>query len=196
MEIEGKKLSESQKKAINTTGDNICVNAGAGSGKTLTIIAKVIHLLDQEFAKPEEIVVVAYNNPVAKELRERISNQSEKYPNLKRKLRKISIAQGSECPECNQKIEVALHMCKSSKKYIERRVHTFHSYCYDQLKKNESRTLAKFLQPKEEKLVKLGKAKFFQKLIEEIGSKNKSFYEKINKFSYRTCIAIKIFLKT
>ncbi len=34
MEIEGKKLSESQKKAINTTGDNICVNAGAGSGKT------------------------------------------------------------------------------------------------------------------------------------------------------------------
>tara|TARA_B100001964_G_scaffold94218_1_gene105715 strand:- start:405 stop:716 length:312 start_codon:yes stop_codon:yes gene_type:complete len=69
MEIEGKKLSESQKKAINTTGDNICVNAGAGSGKTLTIIAKVIHLLDQEFAKPEEIVVVAYNNHVANELR-------------------------------------------------------------------------------------------------------------------------------
>ena len=29
--IEGKKLSESQKKAIRTTGDNICVNAGAGS---------------------------------------------------------------------------------------------------------------------------------------------------------------------
>ena len=52
-------------------------------------------------------------------------------------------------------------MCKSSKKYIERKVHTFHSYCYDQLKKNELRTLAKFLEPKEENLVKLGKSKFF-----------------------------------
>jgi len=36
--IEGKKLEESQKIAIQKSGKNICVNAGAGSGKTLTII--------------------------------------------------------------------------------------------------------------------------------------------------------------
>ena len=182
--IEGKKLSESQKKAIHQTGDNICVNAGAGSGKTLTILAKVIHLMDQEIAKPEEVVVVAYNNRVAVELRERISDLSETFPNLNKKIKRISIAQGKECPECKQKIEVALHMCKDNNKYIERKVHTFHSYCYDQLKKNQPAKveLAKFLEPKENKLLELRKAKFFETLVQEIGSKNKTFNKKINKF--------------
>ena len=40
--IEGKKLDDSQKIAIREPGENICVNAGAGSGKTLTILGKII----------------------------------------------------------------------------------------------------------------------------------------------------------
>ena len=63
--IEGKKLEQNQRKAVLTDGKNICVNAGAGAEKTFTILAKVLHLLDQQIAKPEEIVVVAYNNRVA-----------------------------------------------------------------------------------------------------------------------------------
>jgi DNA helicase-4 len=107
--IEGKNLEQNQRKAVLTDGKNICVNAGAGSGKTFTILAKVLHLLDQQIAKPEEIVVVAYNNRVAAELRTRISKLSSSFPNLKEKLKRISISEGEECPECNQKIEVALH---------------------------------------------------------------------------------------
>ena len=48
--IEGKKLEESQKEAIRAPGDNICVNAGAGSGKTLTILGKLIDILDKKLA--------------------------------------------------------------------------------------------------------------------------------------------------
>ena len=59
--IEGKKLEDSQKRAILATGDNICVNAGAGSGKTFTILGKIIHILDRKLAKPEEILVMAFN---------------------------------------------------------------------------------------------------------------------------------------
>jgi superfamily I DNA/RNA helicase len=147
--IEGKNLEQNQRKAVLADGKNICVNAGAGSGKTFTILAKVLHLLDQQIAKPEEIVVVAYNNRVAAELRTRISKLSSSFPNLKEKLKRISISEGEKCPECNQKIEVALHKCESNKKYIERKIHTFHSYCYDQLKKNETKKLAKFLNRKE-----------------------------------------------
>ena len=44
--IEGKNLEQNQRKAVLTNGKNICVNAGAGSGKTFTILAKVLHLLD------------------------------------------------------------------------------------------------------------------------------------------------------
>ena len=35
--IEGKNLEQNQRKAVLTDGKNICVNAGAGSGKTFTI---------------------------------------------------------------------------------------------------------------------------------------------------------------
>ena len=52
--IEGKYLEESQKKAILESGKNILVNAGAGSGKTFTILAKILHILDQNLAKPEK----------------------------------------------------------------------------------------------------------------------------------------------
>ena len=52
--IEGKYLEESQKKAILENDENVCVNAGAGSGKTLTVLGKLIHILDKKLAKPNE----------------------------------------------------------------------------------------------------------------------------------------------
>ena len=70
--IEGKELSESQKKAIRDTGENICVNAGAGSGKTLTILGKLINILDKKLAKPNEILVMAFNRNVAEDLQKRV----------------------------------------------------------------------------------------------------------------------------
>ena len=57
--IEKKQLESSQREAILASGKNILVNAGAGSGKTFTILAKILHILDQNLAKPEEIIVVA-----------------------------------------------------------------------------------------------------------------------------------------
>ena len=81
--IEGKKIEQNQRKAILTSGENICVNAGAGSGKTFTILAKIIYILDQKLAKPEEIVVVAFNNTVANELRERTKNLQKFFQKLK-----------------------------------------------------------------------------------------------------------------
>ena len=75
--IEGKLLEVSQKEAILESGENILVNAGAGSGKTFTILAKILHILDQDLAKPEEIVVVAYNSSVANDLRARFEKIAE-----------------------------------------------------------------------------------------------------------------------
>ena len=70
--IEGKYLEESQKKAILENDKNVCVNAGAGSGKTLTILGKIIHILDQKLAKPEQILVMAFNRRVSIELKKEL----------------------------------------------------------------------------------------------------------------------------
>jgi len=180
--IEGKKLEKSQREAVLEPGENILVNAGAGSGKTFTILAKILHILDQDLAKPEEIVVVAYNNSVANDLRARFEKIAEVFPELKDKIKRLSIDKYKECPECNEKIHQALHFCTKKNNYIPRQIHTFHSFCYDLLKKNENPQLAKFLEESESKINELRKTKFFEKIVEEIGSKDKSFYNKMNKF--------------
>ena len=180
--IEGKLLEVSQKEAILESGENILVNAGAGSGKTFTILAKILHILDQDLAKPEEIVVVAYNSSVANDLRARFEKIAEVFPELKDKIKRLSIDKYKECPECNEKIHQALHFCTKKNNYIPRQIHTFHSFCYDLLKKNENPQLAKFLEESESKINELRKTKFFEKIVEEIGSKDKSFYSKMNKF--------------
>ena len=180
--IEGKKLEKSQREAVLEPGENILVNAGAGSGKTFTILAKILHILDQDLAKPEEIVVVAYNSSVANDLRFRFEKISEVFPELKDKIKRLSINKYKECPECNKKINQSLHFCTKKNNYIPRQIHTFHSFCYDLLKKNENPQLAKFLEESESKINELRKTKFFEKIVEEIGSKDKSFYNKMNKF--------------
>ena len=92
--IEGKLLEVSQKEAILENEKNVCVNAGAGSGKTLTILGKIIHILDQKLAKPDEILVMAFNRRVAIELKNRVNNLAKEFPHLSKKLQEISIIRG------------------------------------------------------------------------------------------------------
>jgi DNA helicase IV len=180
--IEAKKLEDSQRDAILAHGKNILVNAGAGSGKTFTILAKILHILDQKLAEPEEIIVVAYNNKVANDLRDRFGKLAEEFSALAEKIKKVSISKDKICPNCNEKINQSLHWCKRINKFIDRKIHTFHSYCYDLIKKNEDKQLAKFLEGDEDKVKELKSSKFFIQIIEEISSKDQSFLKKINTF--------------
>lgn len=73
--IEGNPLDNQQIAAI--IKDEICnlVIAGAGSGKTTTIIGKIKYLIDEVGVNPDEILAICFNNSAAKELKERIKNQ-------------------------------------------------------------------------------------------------------------------------
>ena len=180
--IEGKKLETSQREAILANGKNVLVNAGAGSGKTFTILAKILHILDQKLAEPEEIIVVAYNNKVANDLRDRFGKLTEEFPDLAEKIKRVSISKDKICPDCNEKINQTLHWCEKLNKFVDRKIHTFHSYCYDLIKKNENKQLAKFLKGNEDKLKELKSSKFLIEIIEEISSKDQYFLKKVNTF--------------
>jgi DNA helicase-4 len=56
--IEGRALDLQQRSAIITDEDNNLVIAGAGSGKTTTIVSKVKYIIDRYKAKPEEILLI------------------------------------------------------------------------------------------------------------------------------------------
>ncbi|WP_461829019.1 ATP-dependent helicase, partial [Aquifex sp.] len=65
-------LNEQQKKAVEHFGKPLLVVAGAGSGKTRTLIHKIEYLIREKGIKPDEILCITFTNKAAKEIKERI----------------------------------------------------------------------------------------------------------------------------
>ena len=73
--IDGKSLDEQQRTAVITDEDRILVLAGAGSGKTLTISAKVKYLCEVKNVNPNEILLISFTKKSAEEMTERIRSK-------------------------------------------------------------------------------------------------------------------------
>ncbi|NTW53234.1 MAG: UvrD-helicase domain-containing protein [Chlorobaculum sp.] len=71
--IEGKKLDEQQRTAVITDEYSNLIIAGAGSGKTLTILGKVKYLIEKKNIKPENILLLSFTKKTVDELNERIT---------------------------------------------------------------------------------------------------------------------------
>ena len=78
-------LSEEQKRAAVTDEDRNLLIAAAGAGKTSTIIAKAIYLVESRLAKPQEILILAYNKDAQVEIEERLSKA---FPKIKARKQK------------------------------------------------------------------------------------------------------------
>jgi DNA helicase-4 len=72
--IETKQLDHQQRTAVVTDEDNNIVIAGAGSGKTLTIVGKVNYIIDRYKIRPEDILLISFTNKSATTLAERIKS--------------------------------------------------------------------------------------------------------------------------
>ena len=79
-----------QLKAINTTGTNIIVSAGAGSGKTAVLTTRVLELIKKGI-HINELLILTFTNAAAGEMKERIKKNLEK-ENLTEELAKIDAA--------------------------------------------------------------------------------------------------------
>lgn len=73
--VESNPLTEAQQKAVMANELNNLVLAGAGSGKTSVVIARIGYLVKKKMAQPEDILVLAFNNDAAKEVKERIQEK-------------------------------------------------------------------------------------------------------------------------
>lgn len=70
--IDGRSLDEQQRRAVLVDEDNNLIIAGAGSGKTLTISAKVKYLVEKKNVLPANILLISFTKKSADEMKERI----------------------------------------------------------------------------------------------------------------------------
>ncbi len=70
--IERNPLNESQRKAVILDEKRSLVIAGAGTGKTSTLVAKLGYIINQRLALPNEILTLAFNNEAKEEINRRI----------------------------------------------------------------------------------------------------------------------------
>lgn len=81
------KLNQKQREAVESIHSVTAVIAGPGTGKTKTLIERILYLIERRKVKPSEITAVTFTNKAAREMRERL----EKELGNKRVLKQLQI---------------------------------------------------------------------------------------------------------
>ncbi len=68
------KPNKEQQRVIDTVDGPVLVVAGAGTGKTATIVKRIEHILSEGYALPWQVLAITFTNKAAGELKERLIN--------------------------------------------------------------------------------------------------------------------------
>ena len=68
------KLNKAQKEAVMHRDGPLLIVAGAGSGKTKVLTARIANIIQKKKAFPNQILAVTFTNKAAKEMQNRVSN--------------------------------------------------------------------------------------------------------------------------
>lgn len=64
-----------QLQAIHATDGPLLIIAGPGSGKTFTLVERVVYLIQEKGVKPEQLLILTFTEKAAAELKTRIANR-------------------------------------------------------------------------------------------------------------------------
>lgn len=74
--IEGKQLYEKQIEAVLNDEDHLQIIAGAGTGKTFTLLSKVKYLTEIKGVSPEDILAISFSNASVKDIQKKMDKHN------------------------------------------------------------------------------------------------------------------------
>jgi superfamily I DNA/RNA helicase len=118
-------VNQEQEEAINCDSRNILVLAGAGSGKTKTLIDKIKYYINEKRASPKNILAITFTKDAISEIQDRLieyTDRTNKYQS--------DLQQSSSKSQTREKYISTNSVLKSLT------VRTFHSLCFSILREN------------------------------------------------------------
>lgn len=120
-------LNEEQRRAVTSEAKQLLVLAGAGSGKTKTLLQKIIYLIEEKGVSPTSILAITFTKNAANEMIDRLIISADKSGDYQTALsnKKIHFTEK----------ELLRQEYKKKYKWISGlTVRTFHSFCYTVMK--------------------------------------------------------------
>ena len=120
-------LNDKQREAVVSEDNRILVLAGAGSGKTKTLLQKIIYLMEEKGVSPSKILAITFTKNAANEMIDRLilaADTSGQYEQI------IS----SKNTSLADKNQIRLRYQQKFKWIEGLTVRTFHSFCYSVLR--------------------------------------------------------------
>ena len=122
-------LNEKQKTSVLSESKRVLVLAGAGSGKTKTVIAKLLHLVIEKNVKPSAILAITFTKNAANEMIDRLIVSSDETNTYETFTQNKAITAIQKEAERRKRIQNEPWISNLT-------VKTFHSLCYKILRDN------------------------------------------------------------
>lgn len=120
-------LNDSQKEAVLSEAKRLLVLAGAGSGKTKTLLQKLVYLIEEKGVSPSSILAITFTKNATNEMIDRLiisADQTKQYESM------LADKRLSKLEKDRQRL-----LNQKKYKWIDGlTVRTFHSFCYSILR--------------------------------------------------------------
>jgi len=120
-------LNKQQKAAVTAEDKRVLVIAGAGSGKTQTLLQKILYLINEKGAKPSEILAITFTKNAANEMIDRLIMSVDFDGNYKKILHNKTLSDSAKNTQRRHRIQQTGWIRNLT-------IRTFHGLCYSILK--------------------------------------------------------------